>query len=222
MLYSRELCILSVGTSCQAEWQAHKNIELIAGITGIEHLTKRGTYLDYIITQPGCVIEWLREGGPAIPPLEELYIHGGRPRWDRYGFHFWHDFPRQEGSLEMIRENYENFISKRAHVRKNFDLAGRAKKLIVLWSNLQNNIHNGYIPEVCLDPVDYGVLMALKQEVARFFDRDIEFVVTTRPDRIVNPPAADDGLVIFEPDTSSWEGSDSQWTALFKRLLGAG
>ncbi|WP_125469030.1 hypothetical protein [Methylomagnum ishizawai] len=122
----------------------------------------------------------------------------------------------------MIRENYENFISKRAHVRKNFDLAGRAKKLIVLWSNLQNNIHNGYIPEVCLDPVDYGVLMALKQEVARFFDRDIEFVVTTRPDRIVNPPAADDGLVIFEPDTSSWEGSDSQWTALFKRLLGAG
>ena len=218
MLTSPAMSIISIGASCQTEWQLHNQMEFIKNITKNYDLKKTPGNLDYIISNPTMLIEWLDHSFEFPPQYEEIKILK-KAFWEKYEMIFWHEFSQNKLiTQEEIKSGYSVFVNRWNRKLINLRQALSSDRVILFWSNTQNNLSEIYsnIHDARWATSD---LNKLKQRFEILAMKEVELNIVSYRDRLIIDCKSNDQIFYLEPDISRWQGDDLQWMNVFNESL---
>lgn len=225
-LLGKDLAVVSVGISCQTDFQITTHRGTIAKLAGLkpDALEERTTPFDAMYCPVKSAAEMIKHRRFYPTDVGEL-AGTKRPLWPAMGCHFWHE----------KFDDPEKFLSKQAHLVDNWDRIRSAKRRIFIVSNTQNNIVRSLI-ERDREPIECRLIwddvFRLFGILARSFQAQIELHVVARLPAGVEQKTTTTALVTrwedgrpsiqlhgLERDASQWAGDLGQWGALFKRII---
>lgn len=209
-LISPSLAIVSVGVSCQPAQQLRLHMPYLARLIG-EPFEVHTTPWDWTICGPAGVAAML-EDGCTLPPADQLEDRDGKPYWPERACYFWH----MKGAITHHAEALAQADRQRSHL----EAVARAGRKVFILANTQNNVarvtksRGGFDPFIRSAEVD-SLGMMLGQRFGK-----CELWIVSRP-QLHDLDRRPWRLIELEPDRSTWEGSQKQWTAALGRIVSA-
>lgn len=207
-LLGQRTAIISLGVSCQTARQLIRNAGLLSGLIQDE-LRHRRMPFDWVISGPEAMAEWIRDDLPfPRSPYDLMSVARGSDGYEWRGRRllFWHDFRGGwRGGLSLF-SMFDRNRQKYQHLRKTFQLAGSLERVVLVVSNMQNNLATLAGPFADDFRFTERRLAVLKEAVERQLRRNCEMLVVSNNEECA-------GTAVIERDASVWEGNDAGWAA---------
>lgn len=212
-----DVCVVSIGISCQTAYQIKKNLELLKKITGDTTLECRRMPFDWLISEPDSVISMIKSENYYPKYLTEIEI-SNTSYWSKHNCYFWHD------TKLLTAKSFHIFQQKYAHITLNFGKITNVKKRVFLISNTQNNL-----PQVKRQTknlqinFDLNHIKCLIEIIETKFLGENKFIIVSNKNRIAEKDL--NNLELLAPvycldvENSKWKGNDSAWTTLLESAL---
>ncbi len=207
--------IASLGMSCQSARQIRDNLDVISRRLNGE-AAHDSQFFDGLIAPPVGLAKLFEDGFPLFS-REDLDEGPGHPTWRPYGVRFLHHFREGEGAADIDRY-FERDLSRFTYLREKFMRLKRARRLVFVLSNTQNNL-DLVARETKLERISFDAaeVLRLQTAVQEFLGRACEFITVTSHERRGDLPS--ERVHILKPDDSEWTGDKRQWRAVFERSL---
>jgi hypothetical protein len=144
-LLSKQLGIISLGTSCQVAHNLRLHVGTLRQELGIADLTKASSYFDYIVTPVPALLSFLK-CFESLERLDEIILYQN-PYWRTKDVWFTHNFRaegRPTGSVD-IPGRFEEDRKKISYMRSKFlNLSSCCDKFAFVIGNTQQNILTSY------------------------------------------------------------------------------
>jgi hypothetical protein len=211
-LFCADVALVSLGMSCQGAIQLQVHRSLVADIVGSDAIIKQ-TPFDWLICPPASAAKMI-EGDRYYPEhVSELECHpGSPPRWPAVGdCYFWHE-PKPEAYKA------ESFLAKFAHTSQTLNGVTNFARRIFFVANTQDNLADE-VQAIAAVPYTFTdeAIDRLAAAVSRRFGAPL-YVVSAPTRHELRTGANLDRLFLMDVSPGI-QGSDSDWSAVFRGML---
>jgi hypothetical protein len=211
-LLCADVARVSLGMSCQGAIQLHVHQALVADIVGSAAIVKT-TPFDWLICPPATAAKMIC-GDRYYPECtaESECRPGSPPRWPAMGdCYFWRE-------PKTVISRPDSFFAKFAHTSQTLRSVAQFTRRIFFVANTQDNLADE-VQATALIPYAFTdeAIDRLAGAVAERFDAAL-YVVSAPTRHQLTTPANLDRLLLMDI-TPGIRGSDSDWAAVFRRML---
>jgi hypothetical protein len=224
MISGKTSAVISLGLSCQTEFQIRANKSKIEKLTGEEFFEFK-TPFDWNMADPAGVALMLRDG-KYFPKRPSEFSKGvtadgiKKPYWPDRSTWFWH-----------VKAPWELASARMSTAKANFERIRHCRRRIFIVSNTQNNLQSFSRRLGGFDP-HLGILAIhdFHNALTANFGPNFELHVVTRSNwskllragPVAPRPQDPWGQIFihfFQPDRSQWSGDMAQWEKLFEKIF---